>query len=71
MGCNGRQSAAARIFERKHKENNKLLIVYVYQVNGNAVVDSAIIDNKVLESDSVKVYYDDENPHSSTPELPE
>ncbi|TDH27815.1 hypothetical protein EXU57_04920 [Segetibacter sp. 3557_3] len=68
-GCENRKTATALVMERKKLGNNKLLIKYAYMTGGERMVDSAIITNEVLESDSIKVILDKDNPGKSTPEL--
>ncbi len=45
------------------------MIKYAYMTGNERVIDSAIVQNEVLESDTIKVYIDNENPRKSTPEL--
>ncbi|HEX8333567.1 MAG TPA: hypothetical protein VF622_13185 [Segetibacter sp.] len=69
--CNTKQTATANIFERREVEENKLMIKYVFTVKGESITDSAIIDNKVLNSDSVSITYDPTNPSENSVQLPE
>jgi len=52
----------AKIFERKEIADSNLLIKFRYKVNDNFYVDSAVIKNRVLGSDEVKIKVDQANP---------
>jgi hypothetical protein len=70
IACNSKQTATANIFERREVEENKLMIKYAFTVEGKSITDSTIIDNKILNSDSVSVTYDPSNPSENSIQLP-
>ena len=69
IACNSKQTATAKIFERREVEENKLMIKYAFNVEGRSITDSTIIDNKILNSDSVSVTYDPANPSENSIQL--
>ena len=69
-GCEGKKTTKANIFERREVEENKLMIKYAFSANGTSIIDSTIIDNKVLNTDSIGVTYNPSNPAENALQLP-
>jgi hypothetical protein len=70
IGCTSKETATAIIFERKHMDKNQLMIKYRFQGEGGRdVIDSAIIDNTVIGSDTILVTFDKKSLENSTPQL--
>lgn len=69
--CSSNQVAEARIFERKEQPGNKLLIKYQYLVDGRQYSDSATINNRVLDGDTITVKYSSSDPARAIPEVNE
>ena len=69
LSCNSRESATAKIFERKHTNDNKLMIKYQFNVGNEQFLDSAIVEHTVIESDTITVSFDKNSPQNSNPEL--
>jgi hypothetical protein len=69
VACNNEEVADAKIFERKEQEGNRLMIKYNYTVDGKQYLDSAEIDNIVLEGDVIPVKYEKSNPQKAFPQL--
>jgi hypothetical protein len=69
VSCKNQQSVKAKIFERKEVEGNRLLIGYKYVFDNKEYIDSAIITNVVVESDSISVMVNPKSPAKSTPEI--
>ena len=67
--CRSQQSVKAKIFERKQIEENRLLIKFGYVVNEKEYIDSSIIKNVVLASDSINVIIDPANPAKAIPDF--
>jgi hypothetical protein len=70
IGCDSKQTAAAKIFERREVEGNKLMIKYAFTAKGQSIIDSTILDNKVLNSDSISITFDPSNPSDNSLQLP-
>jgi hypothetical protein len=68
-GCNSHEKIKARIFERKHLPDNKLQIKYQYAAGGKQYLDSITMENKVIDSDTITVVVQENNPSESVPEL--
>ena len=62
ISCKRDQTINAVIFERKHLDVNKLQIKYRYMIADAHYTDSVIIDNQVLNNDSLSISFDPENP---------
>jgi hypothetical protein len=71
ISCNNKQRTIAKIFERKEIDGNKLMIKYSFITDGKSITDSTIIDNKVINGDSIFISYDRSNPSETTLQLPE
>jgi len=69
LGCGGKQTATAIIFERKATADGKLAIAYMFDYRGQTIIDSALVDNTVLGSDTLNVIFPENNPLQSTPEM--
>ncbi len=50
--------------------NGKLMLSYIFKVNGQIVTDSAEVENTVIPADTLKVVYPASNPSESTVYLP-
>ena len=64
--CESKQKAKAKIFERKEVENNKLMIKYAFSAKGQIIIDSAVVENKVISTDSLSITFDPEDPSKNT-----
>lgn len=69
-GCESKKTTNAKIFERREVEENKLMIKYAFLAGGTSIIDSSIIDNKVLNTDTVPVIYNPSNPSDNSLQLP-
>lgn len=69
ISCNNQNIVDAKIFERKEQEGNRLLIKYQYTIDGSQYIDSAIIENVVLEGDSIPVKFKVDNPQKAIPQI--
>ena len=67
--CNNKKQVKARIIERKEEGNNRIRIKYRYLVDGISQTDSAIVDNTVINRDTITVSYFSKRPDKSIPDL--
>ncbi len=66
-GCAKQQKTRAKIIERKHLQGNKLQLKYQFTAQTTQYTDSIIVDNDVIESDSLTIELDTKNPGNSKP----
>jgi hypothetical protein len=69
QSCTSRKTIDARIYERKEVPENKLMIKYEYRYKNEMHRDSAIVENTIIETDSIILVTKPENGKKAVPVL--
>jgi hypothetical protein len=69
VGCHNRHPLKGKIFERKEVDGNRLMIKYRYTTSGKENIDSVIIKNRKINSDSIDLISEPNNPGKVVPNI--
>jgi hypothetical protein len=69
VSCHNQRPLKGKIFERKEFDGNRLMIKYRYTTSGKENIDSVIIKNQKINSDSIDLILQPNNPGKVVPNI--
>jgi hypothetical protein len=71
IACNNTmETTKATIIERKCNRDSLLTITYQYSVKGKQYIDSIELGNKIIQKDTLSLFFSEQNPQKHTLQMP-
>ena len=71
IACNNTmETTKATIIERKCNRDSLLTITYQYSVKGKQYIDSIELANKIIQKDTLSLFFSEQNPQKHTLQMP-